>query len=85
MQIVITLIFIAAIIYSVWFLSGKKKVAVRQPIIATDNDLTGILFYQKLTQADKVIFLKEVNFFLQKVIITAVNTNGRFKVITQLF
>ena len=75
MQIAITLIFIAAIIYSVWFLSGKKKGAVQQSVIATENDLTGILFYQKLTQADKVIFLKEVNFFLQKVIITAINTS----------
>ena len=75
MQIVITLIFIAAIIYSVWFLSGKKKGALQQPVIATEKDLAAILFYQKLATAEKEIFLNEANIFLQKVIITAVNTN----------
>ena len=75
MQIAIILIFIAVIIYSVWFLSGKKKLSVQQPVIATEKELAGILFYQKLSTTEKDIFLKEVNIFLQKVIITAVNTN----------
>lgn len=75
MQIAITLIFIAAIIYSVRFLSAKKKGTIQQPVIATDKDLTGILFYQKLNTTEKESFLKEVNVFLQKVIITAVNTS----------
>ena len=63
MQIVITLIFIAAIIYSVWFLSGKKKGALQQPVIATEKDLAAILFYQKLATAKKEIFLNEANIF----------------------
>ena len=75
MQIAIILIFIAAIIYSVRFLSSKKIPTVSQPITATEEDLRGILFYQKLSTAEKDIFLKEVNIFLQKVIITAVNTS----------
>ena len=74
MQIAITLIFIAAIIYSVRFLSAKKKGTVQQPVIATEKDVSGILFYQKLGVTEKDLFLKEVNIFLQKVIITAVNT-----------
>ena len=74
MQIAITLIFIAAIIYSVWFLSAKKKLTVQHPVTVTEKDLTGIMFYQKLNTTEKDIFLKEVNIFLQKVIITAVNT-----------
>ena len=75
MQIAIILIFIAAIIYSVWFLSGNKKKIVQQIITATNKDLSGIIFYQKLRTTEKEIFLKEVNIFLQKVIITAVNTS----------
>ncbi len=75
MQIAITLIFIAAIIYSVRFLSANKKGTIQQPITATEKDLTGILFYQKLSTAEKANFFKEVNIFLQKVIITAVNTS----------
>ena len=75
MEIFITVIFIAAIIYSVRFLSAKKKPSVQQPIIATDRQLELILFYQKLTAEEKIIFLKEVNIFLQKVLITAVNTS----------
>ena len=75
MQIFITLIFITAIIYSVWFLSGKMKGAVQQPVIVTEKDLAAILFYQKLSITEKEIFLNEANIFLQKVIITAVNTN----------
>ena len=75
MQIAITIIFVITIIYSVWFLSGKKKLSVQQPVIATEKDLAAILFYQKLATAEKEIFLNEANIFLQKVIITAVNTN----------
>lgn len=75
MQIAITLIFIAAIIYSVRFLSANKKVTIQQQVTAKEKDLTGILFYQKLSTTEKANFFKEVNIFLQKVIITAVNTS----------
>ncbi len=75
MQIAITLIFIAAIIYSVRFLSANKKGTIQQLVTATEKDFTGILFYQKLSTTEKDNFFKEVNIFLQKVIITAVNTS----------
>lgn len=74
MQIAITLIFITALIYAVYFLSNNKKPAVKQPVNATEKDVEAILFYQKLSITDKVRFLKRVNTFLQTVIITAVNT-----------
>ncbi|MFN0081052.1 MAG: zinc-dependent peptidase [Ferruginibacter sp.] len=64
----------AAIIYSVRFLSAKKKLTIKQPVIAIEKDLTTILFYQKLSIADQPRFLKQLNTFLQKVTVTAVNT-----------
>jgi len=74
MEIVITLIFIAAIIFAVRFLATNKKPVVKQPVIAIEKDVVAIAFYQKLNSGDKAKFLEEVNAFLQKVIITAVNT-----------
>ncbi len=74
MQIIITLVFIAAIIYAVRFLSSNKKPALKQQVVATDKGVEGILFYKKLSAADKAKFLTEVNVFLQTVIISAVNT-----------
>ena len=75
MQIVITLIFIAAIIYSVWFLSTNKKTTVKNAVSAAEKNVSGILFYQRLNEDDKKRFLKEVNSFLQRIIITAINTS----------
>ena len=75
MQIVIILIFIAAIIYSVWFLSTNKKTTVKNAVVAAEKDVSGILFYQRLNEDDKKRFLKEVNRFLQRIIITAINTS----------
>jgi Mlc titration factor MtfA (ptsG expression regulator) len=74
MQIAITLVFIAAIIFTVRFLSANKKPVVKQPVAATEKDVETILFYQRLSMADKARFLKKVNSFLQTVVITAVNT-----------
>ncbi len=74
MEIVITLIFIAAIIYTVRFLSANKKLVIKQPVVANEKDVAAILFYQKLSSGNKTKFLKKVNTFLQTVVITAVNT-----------
>lgn len=74
MQILITLIFIGAIVYVVRFLTTIKKTVVKQPIVAIEKNITGILFYQTLSVADKPRFLKQINTFLQTVTITAVNT-----------
>ena len=74
MQIVITLIFIAAIIYAVRFLSSNKKTVAKSAVLATENDLSQIIFYQKLSPTEKIRFEKAVNIFLRKVIITPVNT-----------
>ena len=73
MQIPILLLFLAAIIYTVKFLSTKKK-PLKSSLVATDDELREIQFYQKLNPLDKTRFLKEVNSFLQTVKITAVNT-----------
>lgn len=75
MQIAITLVFIAAIIYSVRFLSTNKKTIVKQVVVAVENDVVDILFYQRLSGEDKKRFLKEVNSFLQRINITAINTD----------
>ncbi len=74
MQIIIGLIFISALVFTVRFFTASKKAVVKQPVIATDKDLTTILFYQNLTTTDKPRFIKHVNTFLQTVKITAVNT-----------
>ena len=74
MEIVITLLFVTAIIYAVRFLSANKKLVVKQPVVANESDVEAILFYQKLSSGDKIKFLQEVNIFLQTVVITAVNT-----------
>lgn len=73
MQIAILLLFIAALIFTVKFLSAKKK-PLNSFLIANGETLTEIQFYQKLKPVDKARFLKEVNSFLQTVIISAVNT-----------
>jgi len=75
MQIAITLVFIAAIIYSVRFLSTNKKTIVKQVVVAVEKDVVDILFYQRLSGEDKKRFLKEVNSFLQRINITAINTD----------
>ena len=75
MQIAITLLFIAAIIYSVRFLSTNKKTIVKQVVFAVEKDVVDILFYQRLSGEDKKRFLKEVNSFLQRINITAINTD----------
>lgn len=46
MQILITLIFIGAIVYVVRFLTTNKKTVVKQPIVAIEKNITGVLFYQ---------------------------------------
>ncbi len=73
MQIAILLIFLAALIFTVKFLSTKKKL-LKSFILSTDASLSKINFYQKLNDADKPRFLKQVNTFLQTVKITAINT-----------
>ena len=75
MQIAITLVFIAAIIYSVRFLSTNKKTIVKQVVVAVEKDVVDILFYQRLSGEDKKRFLKEVNSFLQRINITGINTD----------
>lgn len=75
MQIAITLVFIAAIIYSIRFLSTNKKTIVKQVVVAVEKDVVDILFYQRLSGEDKKRFLKEVNSFLQRINITAINTD----------
>ena len=75
MQIAIILLFIAAIIYSVRFLSSNKKATVKNAVVAAEEDVVDILFYQKLNEVDKKRFLKEVNSFLQRINITAINTD----------
>ena len=73
MQIIILLLFIAALIYIVKFLSTKKK-PLKSSVVANDETLTEIQFYQKLNPVDKNRFLQGVNTFLQNVKVTAVNT-----------
>jgi MtfA peptidase len=73
MQILLLLLFIAALIYTVKFLSTKKK-PLKYFFVADDAALNQIQFYQKLNDVDKARFLKQVNTFLQTVKITAVNT-----------
>ena len=75
MQIAIILLFIAAIIYSVRFLSSNKKATVKNAIVAAEKDVVDILFYQRLNEVDKKRFLKDVNSFLQRINITAINTD----------
>ena len=75
MQIAITLLFIAAIIYSVRFLSTNKKTTVKNAVVSVEKNVADILFYQRLSAEDKKRFLKEVNSFLQRINITAINTD----------
>ena len=75
MQIAIILLFIAAIIYSVRFLSSNKKATVKNAVVAAEKDVVDILFYQRLNEVDKKRFLKDVNSFLQRINITAINTD----------
>ncbi|MCY7290915.1 MAG: zinc-dependent peptidase [Ferruginibacter sp.] len=73
MQIAILFLFIVALIYIVKFLSTKKQ-SLKSSVVATDDALNEIPFYQKLNPVDKARFLQQVNTFLQTVTITAVNT-----------
>ena len=75
MQIAIILLFIAVIIYSVRFLSSNKKATVKNAVVAAEKDVVDILFYQRLNEVDQKRFLKEVNSFLQRINITAINTD----------
>ena len=65
MQTLVLLLFLAALIYTVKFLSTKNK-PLKSSLVATDDELREIQFYQKLTPIDKTRFLKEVSSFCKE-------------------
>lgn len=78
MQILLLLTFISALAFSVWFLAkGSKKKRIAVPAINVTNEIleTYIGFYSRLTEPDRLRFIKQVNEFLSEIIITPINTS----------
>jgi MtfA peptidase len=75
MQILILLIFISAIIYTVWWLQKPRAVA-KDPLPAQLKEIlaTEVPFYQQLPENKKTSFEERAKQFLTQVKITGVNT-----------
>lgn len=75
MQIVVFLIFIAAIIYTVWWLQ-KKKTVITDPLPLKLKEILAeeVPFYQQLPEDKKPIFEERTKQFLTQVKITGVKT-----------
>jgi Mlc titration factor MtfA (ptsG expression regulator) len=74
-QLLILLIFIVAIIYTVWFLQ-KKKTTITEPVPAQLKKILQELvpFYQQLNKTKQTEFEERAAHFLTQVKITGVNT-----------
>jgi Mlc titration factor MtfA (ptsG expression regulator) len=75
MQLVVLIIFIAAIIYTVWWLQ-KNKVVIKDPLPAQLKEILAgeVPYYQQLPEDKKAVFEERTKQFLVQVKITGVKT-----------